>query len=50
LKISTSEIKAFSERAPAFEEMAARLQRIKAESGPEAAAVYTGRGSFELAM
>ncbi len=30
--------------------MVQRLQAIKAESGPEAAAIYTGRGSFELAM
>ncbi len=34
----------------AFAEMVQRLQTIKAESGPEAAAIYTGRGSFELAM
>ncbi|MFZ2089442.1 MAG: IscS subfamily cysteine desulfurase, partial [Desulfobaccales bacterium] len=34
----------------AFEEMVSRLQSIKAAHGPEAAAVYTGRGSFELAM
>jgi len=34
----------------AFELIAQRLQAIKAESGPEACCVYTGRGSFELAM
>ena len=34
----------------AFEEMVAKLTGIKEESGPEACAVYTGRGSFELAM
>ncbi len=34
----------------AFEEITARLKDIKTESGPEAAAIYTGRGSFELAM
>ncbi len=34
----------------AFEEIVARLQAIKAESGPEAVAIYTGRGSFDLAM
>lgn len=34
----------------AFEEIVAKLEAIKAESGPEACAVYTGRGSFELAM
>ncbi|MFQ5465834.1 MAG: aminotransferase class V-fold PLP-dependent enzyme, partial [Thermodesulfobacteriota bacterium] len=27
-----------------------KLREIKKESGPEAAAIYTGRGSFELAM
>jgi cysteine desulfurase NifS len=30
--------------------MADRLQAIKAESGPEATAVYTGRGSFDMAL
>ncbi|MDA8165968.1 MAG: IscS subfamily cysteine desulfurase [Desulfobacteraceae bacterium] len=30
--------------------IAERLQAIKAESGPEAAAVYTGRGSFDMAL
>ncbi len=34
----------------AMQEIAERLKAIKAESGPEAAAIYTGRGSFELAM
>jgi len=34
----------------AYEEIVHRLKTIKAESGPEAAAIYTGRGSFELAM
>ena len=34
----------------AFEEIVHRLCSIREESGPEAAAIYTGRGSFELAM
>ena len=34
----------------AFEEIVRKLQTIKAAHGPEAAAIYTGRGSFELAM
>lgn len=34
----------------AMGEIAHRLQRIKAESGPEATAIYTGRGSFDMAM
>lgn len=34
----------------AYAEIAERLTSIKRESGPEACAVYTGRGSFELAM
>lgn len=34
----------------AMAEIAARLQTIKAESGPEAAAIYTGRGSFDMAL
>jgi cysteine desulfurase NifS len=34
----------------AFTEIVSKLQAIKAAHGPEAAAVYTGRGSFELAM
>jgi cysteine desulfurase NifS len=34
----------------AMDEIVKNLQRIKAESGPEATAIYTGRGSFERAM
>ncbi|MFY9397525.1 MAG: aminotransferase class V-fold PLP-dependent enzyme, partial [Desulfomonilia bacterium] len=34
----------------AFDEIVGRLCSIRRESGPEAAAIYTGRGSFELAM
>ena len=34
----------------ALELIVARLEAIKAESGAEATAIYTGRGSFELAM
>lgn len=34
----------------AFQEITGMLKSIRAESGPEAAAIYTGRGSFELAM
>jgi cysteine desulfurase NifS len=34
----------------AMETVAERLQSIKAESGPEATAIYTGRGSFELSL
>lgn len=34
----------------AMAEIAAKLQAIKAESGPEATGIYTGRGSFELAL
>jgi cysteine desulfurase NifS len=34
----------------AYEIIVENLQRIKAESGPEAAAFYTGSGSFELAL
>jgi len=34
----------------AYDEIAQRLERIKAESGPEAVAVYTGRGAFELSL
>jgi cysteine desulfurase NifS len=34
----------------AFEIIVANLNKIKDESGPEAAAIYTGRGSFELAL
>jgi cysteine desulfurase NifS len=34
----------------AYEIIVSRLNRIKALYGPEAASIYTGRGSFELAM
>ena len=34
----------------AMQTIAERLQDIKAESGPEATAIYTGRGSFELSL
>ncbi|MDY6852163.1 MAG: aminotransferase class V-fold PLP-dependent enzyme, partial [Thermodesulfobacteriota bacterium] len=34
----------------AFQEITGKLKAVKAEYGPEAAAIYTGRGSFELAM
>ncbi|MDR4506393.1 MAG: IscS subfamily cysteine desulfurase [Candidatus Scalindua sp.] len=34
----------------AYEIITAKLNEIKNESGPEAAAIYTGRGSFELSM
>jgi anaerobic selenocysteine-containing dehydrogenase len=34
----------------AFEIIVGNLQKIKAESGPEATAIYTGRGGFELAL
>jgi anaerobic selenocysteine-containing dehydrogenase len=34
----------------AFQEIVGRLKTIKRQHGPEAAAIYTGRGSFELAM
>ena len=34
----------------AYGEIVDRLQKIKEESGPEATAVYTGSGSFELAF
>ena len=34
----------------ALDAVVSRLQAIKAESGPEAAAIYTGRGSFELSL
>ncbi|MDQ7785665.1 MAG: IscS subfamily cysteine desulfurase [Desulfomonilaceae bacterium] len=33
----------------AYEIIVDRLETIKSESGPEATAIYTGRGSFELA-
>jgi len=34
----------------AFDLIVERLERLKAEHGPEAAAIYTGRGSFELSL
>ncbi|MGM0576000.1 MAG: aminotransferase class V-fold PLP-dependent enzyme [Myxococcota bacterium] len=34
----------------AYDLIAENLQRIKAESGPEAVSVYTGRGAFELSL
>jgi len=34
----------------AFDTIAARLNHVKETHGPEAAAIYTGRGSFELSM
>jgi len=34
----------------AFDIIVDNLQRVKAESGPEATAIYTGSGSFELAL
>jgi cysteine desulfurase NifS len=34
----------------AYRVIVERLQKIKAESGPEATAIYTGSGSFELAF
>jgi cysteine desulfurase NifS len=34
----------------AYDIIVTRLNTIKKESGPEAAAIYTGRGSFELAL
>ncbi|MGD0229392.1 MAG: aminotransferase class V-fold PLP-dependent enzyme [Syntrophorhabdales bacterium] len=34
----------------AYDEIVAKLNRIKKESGPEAAAVYTGSGSFDRAL
>ena len=34
----------------AYDEITAALERIKAESGPEAVAIYTGRGAFELSL
>ena len=34
----------------AFQEIAGKLNAIKNEHGPEATAIYTGRGSFELAL
>lgn len=34
----------------AYDVIVDRLQAIKAESGPEATAIYTGRGAFELSL
>jgi cysteine desulfurase NifS len=34
----------------AYETIVTALERIKAESGPEAVAIYTGRGSFEQSL
>ena len=34
----------------AYDIIVEKLNKIKEESGPEATAIYTGRGSFELAM
>jgi cysteine desulfurase NifS len=34
----------------AYDTIVERLTAIKAESGPEAVAIYTGRGSFELSL
>ena len=34
----------------AMSEIVDRLQTIKSESGPEATAIYTGRGSFDMAL
>ena len=34
----------------AYEQIVENLQRIKSESGPEAVAIYTGRGAFELSL
>lgn len=34
----------------AYDRIVSSLQSIKSESGPEAVAVYTGRGSFELSL
>ncbi len=34
----------------AYNEIVSKLNSIKDESGPEATAIYTGRGSFELSM
>jgi hypothetical protein len=34
----------------AFQEVVGRLNTIKSQRGPEATAIYTGRGSFELAL
>lgn len=34
----------------AFEEIVERLQRLKSRHGPEAVGIYTGRGSFDMAL
>lgn len=34
----------------AYRKLVGRLQAIKAESGPEATAIYTGRGSFDMPL
>ena len=34
----------------AFEIITAKLQELKTDYGPESTAIYTGRGSFELAL
>ena len=34
----------------AYERIAGELRRIERESGPEAVAIYTGRGAFELSL
>ena len=34
----------------AYDEIVTKLNRVKAESGPEAAAIYTGSGSFDRAL
>ncbi len=34
----------------AYDEIVAKLNRVKDESGPEAAAIYTGSGSFDRAL
>ncbi|RMF86249.1 MAG: aminotransferase V, partial [Planctomycetota bacterium] len=34
----------------AYDRIVENLQRIKAETGPEAVAIYTGRGAFELSL
>jgi cysteine desulfurase NifS len=34
----------------AYDEIVAQLERIKGQSGPEAVAIYTGRGAFELSL
>ncbi len=34
----------------AYDEIVANLERLKAESGPESVAIYTGRGAFEHSL